>query len=326
VGLDGSAAPLRLGLLSTAKINSAILDGAHDTSSVDVVAVASRDGAKARAYAAEHGLERSHGSYEALLEDEAVDAVYISLPNGLHHEWTMRSLAAGKHVLCEKPYSRHPDEVDEAFAAAAGAGLVLAEAFMYRHHPQTALVRDLVRSGRLGKLRLLRGTFSFALADHTNIRLAAGLDGGALMDVGCYCVSGLRLLGGEPARVSAEQVTAASGVDLCLYGTLRFDDDLVGQFDASFALPERQRLEAVGEEGTLVVEAPWRVDLGGRVLLDGVAVDVPDANSYQLELEDFAGAVAGEREPLLGHVDALQQARTIDALYRAAATGTIVTL
>ena len=317
---------LRLGLLSTARINGAILRAAASTDRVDVTAVGSRDGAMGQAYASEHGLERAHGSYEGLLEDADVDAVYVSLPNGMHHEWTLRALAAGKHVLCEKPYSRHPAEVEEAFDAAAAAGLVLAEAFMYRHHPQTAQARALVEEGRLGQLRLLRASFSFPLDDASNVRLRPELDGGALMDVGCYCVSGLRLLGGEPVRVIGEQVLSETGVDATMFGTLSFADGLVGQFDASFSMPNRQRLEAVGSEGTLVLEAPWRVDLGGSMLLDGEPVDVPEADSYRCELDDLAAAVAGEREPLLGREDALAQARVIDALYRSAESGAAVSL
>ena len=317
---------LRLGLLSTARINDAILRGAAMTERVDVTAVGSRDGATAQAYASEHGLERGHGSYEALLADPEVDAVYISLPNGMHHEWTLRALEAGKHVLCEKPYSRHPAEVEEAFDAAAAAGLVLTEAFMYRHHPQTALVRDLVEGGRIGTLRLLRTTFSFPLDDAANIRFRPELDGGAMMDVGCYCVSGLRLLGGEPERVVGDQVTSETGVDESMFGTLSFPGGVVGQFDASFALPHRQRLEAVGSGGTLVVEAPWRVDWGGQLLVDGEAVDVPEADAYRCELDDLAAAVAGERKPLLGREDALGQARVIDALYRSAESGSSVSL
>jgi D-xylose 1-dehydrogenase (NADP+, D-xylono-1,5-lactone-forming) len=318
--------PLRLGLVSTARINLKILDGARESDAVEIVAVGSRDGAIAQAYASEHGLERPHASYEALLEDGDVDAVYISLPNSLHHEWTLRSLDAGKHVLCEKPYSRHPGQVEEAFDAAAAAGLVLTEAFMYRHHPQTAMARAFVDEGRIGRLRLLRTSFSFVLEDLANIRALPELDGGALMDVGCYCVSGQRLLAGEPHQVLAEQVTGSTGIDETLLGTMRFAGDVVGQFDASFALPERQRLEAYGEEGTLVLEAPWRLDLGGRMLLNGEPVEVPEADSYRLELEDFAAAVAGERDPLLGREDALGQARTIDALYRSAESGATVSL
>jgi len=290
------------------------------------VAVGSRDAAKARAYASEHGLERGHGSYEALLEDPELDAVYISLPNGLHHEWTMHALEAGKHVLVEKPYSRRPEEVEAAWDAAAAAGLVVMEAFMYRHHPQIPLVRSLVEQGRIGRLRHIRATFSFRLLDLANVRMLSDLDGGALMDLGCYCISGARLLGGEPERVYGEQVLGPTGVDVDFDGTLRFPNDVVAQLDASFSLPERQRLEAVGEEGTLALEAPWRPDLGGRVLINGEPVDVEEADSYALELASFAAAIAGDAEPLLGRDDALAQARTIAALYRSAESGESVDL
>ncbi len=291
-----------------------------------MVAVGSRDAAKAQAYAAEHGLERGHGSYESLLEDPDLDAVYISLPNGMHHEWTMRAIAAGKHVLVEKPYSRRPEEAEEAWDAAGDAGVVVMEAFMYRHHPQAALARSLVERGAIGRLRHIRTTFSFPLRDLENIRMLPGLDGGALMDVGCYTVSGARLLGGEPEQVYGEQVLGPTGVDVDFYGTLRFPGDVVAQFDASFTLPHRQRLEAVGEDGTLVLEAPWRADWGGRVLLNGDPVDVESGNSYTFELQNFAAAVAGAAEPLLGREDAVQQARTIEALYRSAETAEAVTL
>jgi len=230
---------MRLGLLSTAKINDAIIRGAAGTDAVDVVAVASRDKAKAGAYAAERGLARSYGSYEALLADAELDAVYVSLPNGMHHEWTLNALAAGKHVLCEKPYTRTPAEVDEAFDAAEAAGLVLMEAFMYRHHPQTKEIERLVREGAVGRLRAVHGVFSFPLTDLANIRASAELAGGALMDVGCYCVSGARIVAGDPVSVFAEQVVVDNGIDMATYGTMRFWDEVVAQFEASFLAPER---------------------------------------------------------------------------------------
>lgn len=305
-----------------------VLAGA--TEAVEVVAVASRDEARAQGYAHERGIERGHGSYEALLADPDVDAVYVSLPNGLHHEWTMRVLAAGKHVLCEKPYSRHPAEVEEAWAAAEARGLVVAEGLMYRHHPQVDRAKRLVEAGAIGRLRLIRSSFSVRLLDPGDVRLVRDLDGGALMDLGCYCVNGSRLLGGEPEHVLGEQVLAPSGVDVAFHGTLRFPDEVVAQFDASFSLPSRQRLEAVGEEGTLTLDAPWRPDWGFTLSLvrgdDVETVDVPQADSYRLELEDFAAATRGEREPLLGRDDALGQARTIGALYSSAETGVAVTL
>ena len=209
---------MRLGLLSTANINRAILAGAARTGRVDVVAVASRDAGRADAYAAEHGIATAHGSYEALLADPDVEAVYISLPNGMHHEWTMHALAAGKHVLCEKPYTRHPHEAEEAFDAADAAGLVLAEAFMYRHHPQTATVARLVADGAIGRLCAVKTTFTFPLHDLSDVRALPELDGGALMDVGCYCVSGIRLLAGEPEHVRGEQVTGTTGIDMAFHG------------------------------------------------------------------------------------------------------------
>jgi predicted dehydrogenase len=315
---------MRLGLLSTADINQALLDAAPD--GVAIAAVASRDGARARAYASEHGIGRAHGSYEELLADDELDAIYISLPNGMHHEWTLKAVDAGKHVLVEKPYSRRAAEAEEAWDAAAKAGVVVMEAFMLRHHPQAAKAKELVESGAIGRLREIRTTFSFMLTDLGNVRMAPDLDGGALMDVGCYCVSGARLLGGEPERVFGEQVLGPTGVDVDFYGALRFPGDVVGLFDASFTLPKRQRLEAVGEEGTLVLEAPWRSDWGGRVLVDGEAVDVPAANPYALELSNLAAAIAGEGEPLLGRDDAVAQARVIEALYRSAESGEAVRL
>jgi D-xylose 1-dehydrogenase (NADP+, D-xylono-1,5-lactone-forming) len=321
---------LRLGILSTANITSQLLRAAATTPAVDVVAVASRDALRAQAFALEHAIPRPYGSYDELLADEEVDAVYVPLPNSLHHEWTLRALAAGKHVLSEKPYSRRPEEVDEAFDAADEAGLVLMEAFMYRHHPQTHRVAELVAEGAVGRPRLIRATFSFVLSDETNIRARPELDGGALMDIGCYCVSGARLLAGEPERVSAEQVVGPTGIDLSFHGTMRFANDVVSQFDCSFALPRAQRLEVEGEEGALVVESPWRTDWPGDRLLrrgDEVEhVDVEEADSYRLELENLAAAATGAEQPLLGREDALGQARAIDALYRSAAEGRTIEL
>jgi predicted dehydrogenase len=320
---------MRLGLVSTANINQQILIGAAESDEVEVTAVGSRDGARAQAYASEHGIPRAHASYEALLEDPEVDAVYISLPNGMHHEWTLKSIEAGKHVLVEKPYSRRAAEVEEAWDAAERAGLVVMEAFMYRHHPQIAKAKELVDGGAIGRLRLVRTWFSFLLRDETNVRMLPDLDGGALMDVGCYTVSGARLFGGEPERLVAQQVTGPTGVDVDFYITARFPNEVVARCDSSFTMPRRQRLEAVGEEGSVVLEAPWRVDWGGRLYIDredGIEeVDVPEANPYRLELENLARAIRGEEPPLLGRDDALGQARMIEAAYRSADNAEFVT-
>jgi D-xylose 1-dehydrogenase (NADP+, D-xylono-1,5-lactone-forming) len=319
-------APLRWGLLSTALINEAILAGAAESDDVEVVAVASRDAARAIAYAREHGIGRAHGSYDALLADADVDAVYISLPNSLHAEWGMRALDAGKHVLVEKPFSRHAADVEAAFDRAEERRLVLSEGLMWRHHPQTRRLVELVGAGAVGRLRVARAAFGFALAaerGEADTRFDPALEGGALMDVGCYCVSALRLFAGEPGRARGEQVVGASGVDVVFSGTLAFADGVVGHFDCSFVTPRRAQLELVGEEATILVDNPFtirepRIELRRR---DGEIerIDVEPANSYRLELENVAAAIRGDAELLLGRADAVGQARTIEALYGSAA-------
>ena len=176
---------LRLGILSTAHINRLVIAGARESDRVEVTAVGSRDLSRAEAYAREWGIERAYGSYDELLADPDVDAVYNPLPNSMHVEWSIRALEAGKHVLCEKPLSRRPDDVERAFDVADREGRILTEAFMYRHNPQTARLKELVDGGTIGDLRVVRAAFSFTITDDANIRLAADLDGGALMDVGC---------------------------------------------------------------------------------------------------------------------------------------------
>jgi predicted dehydrogenase len=223
--------PVRWGIVSTAHINRKVIPPAQASPEVDLVAVASRELSRAQAYADQWGIPRAYGSYEELLEDPEIEAVYISLPNSMHVPWSLKALEAGKHVLCEKPLSRHPDEVAAAFDAADRAGRLLSEAFMYRHHPQAARAVELVREGAIGELRLVRAAFSFGLYDETNIRLQTGLEGGALMDVGCYCVSGSRMFAGEPERVSGQAWFGPSGTDWVFAGTLRFPGDVLGTFD-----------------------------------------------------------------------------------------------
>jgi len=318
------SAAVSWGFLSTANINDKLLAGAAESDRVEVIAVASRDAARAKAYARERGIERAYGSYEGLLADSDVEAVYISLPNSLHVEWSIRALEAGKHVLCEKPMSRRAEEVERAFDAAERAERLLMEAFMYRHNPQTARLKEVVDGGAIGRLRLVRAAFSFPLADAGNVRLDASLDGGGLMDVGCYCVSGIRLLGGEPLQVYGEQVIAESGVDELFTGTMRLPGDVLGQFDAGLVLPERDELEAIGEEGSLFLDDPWHAQrpVIERRTADGIEeIAVEPADSYRLQLENLSNAIRGEAEPLLGREDAVGQARAIEALYRSAAEG-----
>jgi predicted dehydrogenase len=319
---------LRWGILSTAAIGDRIVEAARHTPLAEVVAVGGRDRARAEAWAAQRGVPRAHGSYEALLADPEVDAVYVALPNALHAEWAARAARAGKHVLCEKPLGLRPEPVARAFDAAQAAGTVLTEAFMWRHLPQTARVRELLAEGAVGEVRLARASFSFTLHREADVRLDPELGGGALLDVGCYCVSALRLVAGaEPVRASAERLAGPTGIDLRHTGSLRFADGLLGLLDCGFDLPDRRGLEVVGAEGVLLVADPWiaarpRVELrrGSRTEVE----ELPWADAYRLELEDVAHAAAGERAPLLGRDDALGQARALAALHRAAVEGAVV--
>ena len=313
------------GVLSTAHIAARLVEAARATDAAHVVAVASREPASARAFADAHGIPRAYGSYEALLADPEVEAVYIPLPNGMHVDWSARALRAGKHVLCEKPLDRRPDRVAHAFDVAQAGGLVLAEGLMWRHHPQAARLRELLAGGAIGAVRLVRASFSFVLAGDLDVRLDPALDGGALMDVGCYCVSGARLAaGGEPLRASAQLVRGPSGVDARLTGLLRFEGDVLATLDCGLDAAGGGALEVVGSAGRIVLPDPW-LALEPRIVLERGArrevLGVMRADSFRLELEDVCAAIRGERAPLLGRDDALGQARAIDALCRAAGEG-----
>lgn len=320
---------VKWGIMSTARINRLFLAGARQADSVEIGAVASREQESARRYADEHQIDRAYGSYEALLDDPEIEAVYISLPNSLHIEWTRRALHAGKHVLCEKPLSRRAAEVASAFDLAEEQQRLLMEAFMYRHHPQTHRLQELVQDGAVGRVRLIRGVFSFFAADPTNVRLSAALDGGALMDVGCYCVSAARLIAGEPERVSAEQAPGGDCIDVVFTGTMRFPDAVLAQFDAGLALPTRDELAIVGEEGTLFLDDPWHCRVPVIELRrDGEVerIEIEPLDPYMLEAANMSAAIRDAAEPLLGRDDAVSQARAIEALYRAADSGKVVEL
>jgi xylose dehydrogenase (NAD/NADP) len=309
---------VRWGILGPGRIAARLLADAGQAEAFTVVAAGSRDLGRAQQFAAEHGLARAYGSYEELLADKDVDAVYIGNPNSLHHPTTMLALAAGKHVLCEKPYTRHPEEVVEAFDAAEAAGLLLMEAFMWRHTPQTRRFMELLPE--VGEVRSIRATFGFVMGRDSDPRLEPAMDGGALMDVGCYPVSGSRLVAGaEPVRVYGEQAAGQTGVDLHFSGMLRFASGVVAEIVASFASNQRS-LEVVGADGTLLCLNPWLSE-AGTIELNGRVETVVPVDAYRLEMENLSAAIMGREKPLLGRADALGQARTIDALLRSAASG-----
>jgi D-xylose 1-dehydrogenase (NADP+, D-xylono-1,5-lactone-forming) len=323
------ARPVKWGILSTAHINRNVIPAAHASPKVELVAVASRDQHHADDYAKTWEIERAYGSYDALLKDPDVEAVYISLPNSMHCEWSIKALEAGKHVLCEKPFSRHVREVEAAFDVADRMGRLLSEAFMYRHNPQTKRAKQLVDEGAIGELRLIRSAFSYSLYDEDNIRLRAGLEGGALMDIGCYCVSASRLFGGEPEKAYGEAWFGPSGTDWIFGGTLRFPSNVVALFDCGTAMPERDELEVIGSEGSLFLDDPWHCKVPGIELrrkgkLERIEFDASD--SYRLELENVSDAIRGQGELLLRRDDAVGQARVLEALHDSATNGTPVSL
>jgi predicted dehydrogenase len=328
---EGST-PVRWGLLGTGDITNKVVRGARRSNRLTFIAVGSRTQDRAEAYAAAHDVPRAHGSYEALLADPDVEAVYISLPNSLHHEWTMHALRAGKHVLCEKPYSTRVEDVEEAYGFADEHGLVLTEGFMWRHHPQAAALKAVLPE--LGELQTIRATFAFAMGPDraTDIRLQADLEGGALMDVGCYCVSGARFLTGEePDTVYGRALWGPSGVDLRFTGVLRFPSGVMAEFTAAFTMDHRG-LEPIGDEGSALLIDPWQADPAtfvhnGEVVStwhenDPNPMEVP----YFYEFENFCAAVRGSAHVLLGRDHAAGQARVLGALYASARTGREIAL
>lgn len=330
--------PVRWGLLSTASIGGLVVGATRRSELTRFVAVASRHEHRARQFAADFGLDQAFASYQAMLESGSVDAVYVALPNAMHAEWTIKALRAGKHVLCEKPFVLSPADAAAAFDAAAAAGRVCAEGFMYRYHPQTVLAQRLVGQGVIGTLRHVRSALSASIPAG-DIRRDRALGGGAYLDLGSYCVSAVRLFAGSPHRVYAEAVRDASGVDLRLAATMRLGHDVLAQFDVGMELPRRDELELIGSEGTIVVSDPWlcraetievRRD-GHREQLpvdpDGsYALGYDDHDVYRIELDAVSAAITDGTALPYGREDAIDQARVLQAVIRSAETAAPVSL
>jgi predicted dehydrogenase len=320
---------IRWGVLSTANIGRAAVNPAIQASSNGtLVAVASRDGERARAFAQAGGIPRSHGSYEALLEDDEVDAIYIPLPNSMHLEWSRRAAERGKHVLCEKPLGLNAAECIEMDAVAQVNGVVLMEAFMYRFHPRIDRVIRIVRDGGIGKLEAIRSAFTFRLMRNDNIRWSAELGGGALMDVGCYCVNVSRTITGEePVEAVAWAEWADTGVDAKLSGMLRFASGVIAQFDCGMTMERRELVEVAGTDGYLSLDSaflPGKGDVGIEVRRgrdDATAETVPGADEYTRMVEHFADCALSGRTPRYGIADAAANMRAIEALYASARAG-----
>jgi xylose dehydrogenase (NAD/NADP) len=325
---------VRWGVLSSAKIGRvAVIPAIVKSGNGTLHAVASRSLEKAQELARKSGAARAYGSYEALLDDGAVDAVYVPLPNHLHKPWTLRALAAGKHVLCEKPLALDAIEAQEMAAAARASGLLLMEAFMYRFHPRSRRIKRLVEEGAIGEPRRVRTAFCFRLREPENVRLRPEMGGGALMDVGCYGVNVARwMLGAEPEAVQAQAVVGPSGVDVEFVGLLRFDAGRLAVVEASFASALQQTYTVVGSEGAIDLPHDAFVprERKARFALRGVGDErgrvhtMRGADEYRLMVEHFADAVQGRTVLDLSLSDSVANMRVLDALAEAARSGRLV--
>jgi len=320
---------VRWGVISTANIGrAAVIPAIHASRNGELVAVASRDAERARTFAAAHGIPGHFGSYEALLEAPGIDAVYVPLPNSLHRPWTVRAAERGLHVLCEKPLALDAVECREMAAAAEEHGVKLMEAFMYRFHPRTERVVAMAAEGAVGKVRAVRSAFTFRLTRPDNIRLDSALGGGALMDVGCYCVNvSLTVLGAEPESVQATAGWAESGVDNELAGMMRFRGGAVAHFDCALTMERCEYYEVAGTDGYLRVPdafLPGTGDVpveehGGRGARRTHTVAGDD--EYRLMVEHFADCVLHDRPVRYPPAEAASNMRVIEALYRSARAG-----
>jgi len=333
---------VRWGLLSTANINKALIGPLQQSARSELVAVASRDESKAKEYAETYNIPKAHGSYEALLADPEIDAIYISLPNLLHREWSVKAAEAGKHVLCEKPLVTTLADFDQILAAAETHQVVIFEAFMYLHHPQTRQALTLVREGRLGNLQQINSWFHFYLAPENaaNIRLNASLHGGSLWDVGVYpnslalAFASAANAGEVPTEVYASQIVGESGVDVAMRAQLSFANGLIAQISSGFRTPFREGAHIVGDKAMLSLEEPWKPGLQGEAshctltTVDGksTTITTPAIDPYLCEVQAMEAALLDGAEPLISLTQSRNFLRTVLAIYQSAQSGKAVRL
>lgn len=328
---------VRWGLLSTANINKALIGPLQRAERSELVAVASRDQAKATAYAKEQAIPQAYGSYEALLADPDIDVIYNPLPNLLHREWTVKAANAGKHVLCEKPLVTTLADFDQVAAAANRNNVTIFEAFMYLHHPQTRKVLELVQNGKVGRVQQINSWFHFYLPPEraTNIRLNAGLHGGSLWDVGVYPTSAALAIasaggaGDAPLAVWASQITGESGVDVAMRAQLNFANGLVAQISSGFRTPFREAMHIVGDQGALQVIEPWKPGLQGNdsqvifTAIDGVTETIvtPAIDPYLCEIQAMEACLLDGAAPVIPLTQSRNFLRSVLAIYESAASG-----
>ncbi|MFC1959585.1 Gfo/Idh/MocA family protein [Chloroflexota bacterium] len=319
------AEPIRWGIISTANIGkNKVIPGIERSYNGVVAAVASRNLESAQAFASELGIPKAYGSYEELIADPDIDAIYNPLPNSLHAEWSIKCAEAGKPSLCEKPLASDAAEAQTIVDAFAQRNVLFAEAFMYRFHPRTEQVKELVNSGAVGDITAIQATFSFDIGGRDgDIRLNKSLAGGALMDIGCYCVNAMRLMTGEePETVKAlAQIGEKSGVDETLVGVMEFPSGAMGHFDCSFRAPFTSTYEIRGSKGRIYVDPAFVPNHTDETTIhywndEGhKEIVLPPFDQYQLMAENFASAILTHHEPRFHPQDAVQNMVVIDKLY-----------
>jgi D-xylose 1-dehydrogenase (NADP+, D-xylono-1,5-lactone-forming) len=327
---------IRWGIIGTAKIaETAVIPAIKASRNGTVYAVASRDEWKARAYADRLGIERAYGSYEALLADPDIDAIYNPLPNDGHAPWSIQAAKAKKPTLCEKPIALNAQQAQEMVEVFRQENVLLAEAFMYRYHPQHAAVKKLLADNTIGPLRLIDVCFTYAMseAETKNVRLKPELGGGGLMDVGCYCVNLCRMIvGEEPDFVTAQSIYGAqTQVDEMFVGTLHFPGGVVAHFDCGMRATFRNHYTLVGPDGEIQSDLAFRPPDSGSTTLQvrragqiPETITIPDSNQYVLMVEDFADAVIAGRKTTYDPADSVKNMRVLDALDRAARENKVV--
>ena len=338
-----ATAPLTWSILGTGNIARQFATGVRASRRCRLGAVGSRDGAKAAEFAKAHGIPVAHASYEAAIADPTCDAVYVSLPNTLHHEWTIKALKAGKHVLCEKPLATSLAQAQEMFDVAKQTGRVLIEGFMYRTHPMTHEIVRQIDAGAIGDVRLIRASFCFKVGKPSgNIRFEPGLAGGVLMDVGCYCVSFARLYAkAEPTTIHVQHHRHESGVDDLVVGTLGFASGVLATFSCGMVAHADNTSSVCGSEGYVEIPVPWKPPAAGAQYTIGRStppkmdappggVTVPPRQTFTVdaggdlygnEADAFAAAVAGEAPPFFDEADSLGNQRVLDEMRRIISVG-----
>ncbi|PWB50917.1 MAG: oxidoreductase [Anaerolineales bacterium] len=322
---------LHWGLLGTGRINRAVIPPIRSSNRSALLAVASRTQERAAAYASEWGIPRYHASYEALLQDHEIDVVYISLPNSLHAEWSIRAMQSGKHVLCEKPLTTSTIDMDKVIKTAQLTGMVIAEAYMYRHHPQTLLVKMMLDQGDIGSVQLIRGSFSYTNTRPSDPRFSLNLGGGCLWDVGCYPIGYASFLTGKhPEEVYGQQITGPTGVDLFFAGQLIYPDQITCQFDCSFISEYKAEIEITGTKGRITVPEPYKPGTKTRIIqkLSGQEkiFKVKGQELYQGEIIDIEDAVLLGELPRVSLQESRGIIKTTEALYQSARLSTYVSI